>query len=208
MADPWAEQAAFMGVVLERDGPKFLGLRLRIKNMQIREIESVVGRPGSSDPLPKDLETVMPKAIWQELLKPAEHVSREEMVIAANNYFEAIEKDAPGLVPWDESCTMGASREANGSRAPENSPIGSLKCDGIFGRGMMGGLSIPERHFWLIDEDQGIVLALSCSPETSLQRLSLAKHLRWAATCNDNRTPESLQRHSRSRAVGFMGSTP
>jgi hypothetical protein len=157
MADPWAEQAAFMGVVLERDGPKFLGLRLRIKNMQIREIESVVGRPGSSDPLPKDLQTVMPKPFWQELLKPAEHVSREEMVTAANNYFEAIEKDAPGLVPWDESCTMGASREANGSAAPENSPMGSLKCDGIFGKGMMGGLSIPERHFWLIDEDQGIV---------------------------------------------------
>ena len=73
MADPWAEQAAFMGAVTERDGPKFLGLRLRIKNKQIRELEMVVGRPGSSDPLPKDLATVTPKALWQVPLQPAEH---------------------------------------------------------------------------------------------------------------------------------------
>ncbi len=170
ITDPWAQHAGFMGVVMERDGPKFLGLRLRIKNKQIREVETVVGRPGSSDPLPANLATVMPKAFWTEPLKAGERVSRDVMITAANSYFEAIEKDASGVVPWDDSCTMGGSREANGARAPDTpekatqapmppqmAEMMALKCDGIFGKGMMGGLLIPERHFWLIDEEQGIV---------------------------------------------------
>ncbi|HEX4051827.1 MAG TPA: hypothetical protein VHY19_13205 [Steroidobacteraceae bacterium] len=101
VADPWAEQAGFMGVVMERDGPKFLGVRLRIKNKRIKEIETVVGRPGSSDPLPKNLGTVTPKATWEVPLKAAERVSRDDMVTAANDYFEAIDRDAAAVAPWD-----------------------------------------------------------------------------------------------------------
>ena len=157
-SDPWAEQAAAITVVLEQDGPKVLALRLRIKNRQITEIESVIARPGSTDPLSPALLTWQVKPIWLEPLKPEERVPRDDMVTAANNYFEAIEHDDGKVVPFDASCTM-ANREADGPFVPRpNMPdMSKMGCGDMFNHGMMGGLRIPERHFWLVDEERGIV---------------------------------------------------
>jgi hypothetical protein len=73
IADVYAQQAAAIAVVFEADGPKMLGLRLRIKNMKINEIEMVTVRPGSSDPMGNNLPNWKPAAIWDRPLKPSEH---------------------------------------------------------------------------------------------------------------------------------------
>ncbi|MGB3796168.1 MAG: hypothetical protein WA957_07685 [Alteraurantiacibacter sp.] len=149
-ADVFAQQAGFIGVIFEADGPKMLALRLRIKNMEIKEVEMVTARPGSSDPMGNNLENWAPQETWGYMLEPSERRPRHEMDQIANQYFEAIEKDEKGIVDWHEDCSGGGGREANGSGSivldpdappmpPEFSAMMTMICDGIFGNGMMGG---------------------------------------------------------------------
>ena len=166
MADVWAQQAGFIGVIYEADGPKMLALRLRIKNRQIKEIEMVTARPGSSDPMGNNLENWAPQPLWKQVLKPEERRPRHEMVQIANQYFEAIEKDEAGIVEWADDCTFMKAREANGSGSnipdPDAPPpplgFANMPCDAMFGNGGMGSLEIPERSFWVVDEEMGAVL--------------------------------------------------
>lgn len=166
LADVYAQQAGFLGVIFEADGPKMLALRLRIKNMQIKEIEMVTARPGSSDPMGNNLENWAPQPGWDRVLTPAERLPRAELAQAANQYFEAIEHDQTGLALWADGCTWSNSREANGSGSNIRDPnapampagLANMSCDGMFGNGSMGSLEIPERSFWIVDEEMGAVL--------------------------------------------------
>jgi hypothetical protein len=170
LADEFAQQAGFMGVIFEADGPKMLALRLRIKNMKIKEIEMVTARPGSSDPMGTNLANWKPRPNWDRKPTASERRPRHELVQAANQYFEAIEKDQNGVAKWTDDCSMGGgNREANGSGSnipdpkappppPEFAGMMNMTCDGLFGKGMMGGLNIPERSFWVVDEEMGAVL--------------------------------------------------
>lgn len=167
--DVFAEQAAAIAVIYEADGPKMLALRLRIKNMKIKEIEMVTARPGSSDPIGNNLPNWKPNPIWDRPLKPSERMPRDQLAQVANQYFEAIEKDRTGVVKYADSCTMANGREENGSgsniRDPKAPPppagFGDMMkapCEVLFGHGMMGGLNIPERSFWAVDDEMGEVI--------------------------------------------------
>jgi hypothetical protein len=169
IADVYAQQAAAIAVVFEADGPKMLALRLRIKNMKINEIEMVTARPGNSDPMGNNLPNWKPAAIWDRTLQPSERLPRAELAQVANQYFEAIERDGKGIVKYADACTMGDGREENGSgsnspdpKAPPPPPamanMMKMPCEEMFGHGMMGGLTIPERSFWAVDEEMGVVL--------------------------------------------------
>lgn len=168
-ADVYAQQAGFMGVIFEADGPKMLALRLRIKNKTITEIEMVTARPGSSDPMGTNLANWKPRPIWSRKPAPSERMSRDALAQAANQYFEAIEKDQRGVAKWSDDCTFVGNREANGSgsnlpdpNAPpppaEFANFATMPCDNMFGGGMLGGLIIPERSFWVVDDEMGEVL--------------------------------------------------
>jgi hypothetical protein len=169
IADVYAQQAGAIAVVFEADGPKMLALRLRIKNMKINEIEMVTARPGSSDPMGNNLANWKPAGIWDRPLKLSERMPRDQLVQVANQYFEAIEKDSKGIVKYSSDCTMGEGREENGSgsniadpKMPPPPPglesMMKMPCEEMFGHGAMGGLSIPERSFWAVDDERGIVI--------------------------------------------------
>jgi hypothetical protein len=166
LPDVFAQQAGYIGVIYEADGPKMLALRLRIKNMQIKEIEMVTARPGSSDPMGNNLDNWGPHELWSRVLTPAERLPRHEMIQTANQYFEAIERDETGVALWADGCTFMNAREANGSGSntpdPDAPPIpaefANMGCDAMFGNGAMGTLEIPERSFWIVDEEMGAVV--------------------------------------------------
>jgi hypothetical protein len=107
-----------------------------------------------------------PNVIWERTLQASERLPRADLVQVANQYFEAIEKDQKGVVQYADSCTMGTGREENGSgsNVPDpKAPAGfanlmKMPCEALFGSGMMGGLNIPERSFWAVDEEMGVVL--------------------------------------------------
>jgi hypothetical protein len=164
LADPYSGQAGFVGVVMENRAPKFLALRLRIKNGQITDIETIVARQGLMGGMPKDLSTRTAKPIWNQALTGPERVSREKMLWASNQYFEGMEQNTGEVVPFDDSCNRtenGTQTTNNPALLPPGSPTGLAQgCKGQFNAGGVDLWSTPERRFWMVDEEKGLVLGL------------------------------------------------
>jgi hypothetical protein len=167
-ADPYSNQAGFIGVVMENGAPKILALRLQIKNSKIKEIETFVARNILDRDFPASLGTREAKPIWAEALPPSESVSRTEMIRAANQYFEGVEQNTGEIVPFDQSC----NRTENGLQTTNNPALtppggnaggvnfGAMGCKEQFNSGSINQWTMPERHFWMVDEQRGIVFGV------------------------------------------------
>ena len=173
LADTYSNQAGFMGVVMENGQAKLLTLRLRIKNGQIKEVETIITREGLGGPFPKDMDKRVAKSIWNEKLKPSEKVSRLDMITASNQYFEGMEQNNGSIVPFDDSC----NRTENGIQTTNNPELmammsdmefagdvdesvdfGLMGCKEQFDGGGVGIFQTPIRDFWMVDEERGLVL--------------------------------------------------
>jgi len=116
-SDPRTGQASYIGVVVENGKPVMLALRLLIKDGMIREVETAVARVGLLTPrIPERLATATAQPSWADVLDPSERVSREEMIWAANQYFEGMEQDTGTIVPFAPGC----NRTENGDRTTNN----------------------------------------------------------------------------------------
>jgi hypothetical protein len=175
LADPYSNRAGFLGVVLEGGKPKLFSLRLQIKNGKITEIETIIARQGFSGDFPVEFAAKPEKSIWQQTLSASERVPRLAMLAAANEYFEGMEQGSGELVPFDGSCNRtenGVQTTNNPSLAPPQStsassgsaPAGAnfavMGCKDQFNRGNVDIFSTPERQFWMVDEERGLVFGL------------------------------------------------
>jgi hypothetical protein len=187
IADPETGQAGYVGVVIENGRPVMLALRLKIEKGLIAEAETIVARAGLMSPtIPKELANKVEKPIWAALLKPAERVSRDQMIAAANQYFEGMEHDTGSIVPFDDSC----NRTENGTQTTNNPgllanmpppPPGAaaslpprgpnplmMGCKAQMNAGGMWIFTTPDRRFWMVDEERGIVIGLFMFTVTGL----------------------------------------
>jgi hypothetical protein len=175
LADPYSNRAGFLGVVLEGGKPKLFSLRLQIKNGKIIEIETIIARQGFFGDFPVEFVTKTEKPIWQETLSASERVPRLTMIAAANQYFEGMEQGSGEGVPFDTSCNRtenGVQTTNNPSLAPPqatsggngSAPAGSnfalMGCRDQFNHGNVDIFSTPERQFWMVDEERGLVFGL------------------------------------------------
>lgn len=167
-ADPQGGQVGWIGVVLENGSPVLLGLRLKVVNHRILEVEHIVsrGREGAEMLEKKGA----PPAIFGQPLTPAERLPRAQLISAANAYFDGIEQSSGSVVPFADSCV----RIENGRQtAPTTPPAGQSGANsGTFSR--MAGLTcsqqldtgifsyiteVRDRRFEVVDEETGNVLA-------------------------------------------------
>jgi hypothetical protein len=176
LADPYSNRAGFLGVVLEGGKPKLFSLRLQIKNGKITEIETIIARQGFSGDFPVEFVTKTEKPIWQGTLSASERVPRLAMIAAANQYFEGMEQGSGEGVPFDSSCNRtenGVQTTNNPSLAPPPAAPGSngsapaaganfavMGCKDQFNHGNVDIFSTPERRFWMVDEERGLVFGL------------------------------------------------
>jgi hypothetical protein len=124
VTDPEAGQVACIATIREEgSAPEGTGavmnLRLRVKNRQITEIETLVVRPqtsmgppggaGGSFRMPSVADTLeklgVPHRLYLEAIPPAERMSRSELIRVANMYFSGLEKnDGKGEYPFTDDC--------------------------------------------------------------------------------------------------------
>jgi hypothetical protein len=83
--------------------PAILGLRLKIENRKIGEMETIIIRSTSrgSFSSPQDLRD---QPLLNETLAPGERNTRDELVTVANSYFEGLEKATDKYTPFDKNC--------------------------------------------------------------------------------------------------------
>ncbi len=163
-------QVGWMGVVLENGSPVLLGLRLKVANHRILEVEHIVsrGREGA-EMLEKQ---GAPPAIFSQPLTPAERVSREQLIAAANAYFDGIEQSSGSVVPFADSCVrvengrqtapIVPSAAQSGANSGTFSRMAGLTCSQQLDTGAFSYITeVRDRRFEVVDEENGNVLAFA-----------------------------------------------
>ena len=147
VTDPEAGQVTFIGTIREEGNTPEgtaspLALRLKVKNQQITEIETLVIRPaaqlggggargaGAAAPaVPQgpaaNIEKMgTPHHLFTDVIPPAERMSRADLIRVADMYFRGMEKndgkglDGTGTYPFTDDC----ERFENGSQST-NAPL-------------------------------------------------------------------------------------
>jgi hypothetical protein len=141
--------------------PILFGVRLRVENQKISEIETIVARESdyifNADGLlaTKDQD-------WESILPPEERSSRLAMVAAANDYFDMFAAEPRVHTPFASSC----DRWENGNRTTAGGLFNLAGEDGkkteIFAhnctpQGLVISNHGPRR--FLVDEEEGLVAA-------------------------------------------------
>jgi len=166
--DPERSAAGVIAVLYENGLPVIVGIRLAWRGADLAEAEHVVSR---SDILfykngPQNLEAMGgPAPLWSEPLAEAERMTREELMAAANGYFETLEgNDGTLHCSFEEGCR----RLDNGvyaTQAPEfdkedGKPFYGLGPADQFKLGYFRFVTpIRERRFEVIDVERGVIVA-------------------------------------------------
>ncbi len=170
--DPASRQVAFYGVMKELDRPIILALRLKVINGRITEIEHVIARNIRADRMQNLMQ---PRAPFLADVPPAGRNSREEMMNAADLYFEAIEQRKGDVAPFADDCV----RHENGGQTTNNktpvpwpvdlgSPednramaiIGTLSCKAQIDSQVLSFITrLWPRRLDVIDEEKGLVFS-------------------------------------------------
>ena len=160
-ADPASGQIGFFGTVRESGRHQILGVRLKIVNRRIAEIETLVVRPkdGVVFGAPQDLKD---KPIFREALTPSQRRPRAELVRIANSYFEGLTHATETLTPFDEHCTRIENGVVTASNPDPGGgfPVWKLDCHSQFATHFSQFITrIRERRYPVVDEERGLVMA-------------------------------------------------
>lgn len=152
--DALSQQACFFGTVLETDeSPVIFVLRIKAKQEQIAEAETLVARKGCH-PLffPDDIND---RAVLDSTVPEAERSPRERMIEIADSYFEAIERSDASIVPLHPDC----NRRENGFLTTNNPP--RLPFSTASGIPRLSYIEqVSQRRYPVVDEARGIVVGI------------------------------------------------
>jgi hypothetical protein len=175
VTDVPAGQVTFLGSIEEdhRDPaqgtPALLALRLKVKDLQINQIEQIVVRDEKAG---QRVNALTPHAAYLETIPQKERMSRADLIATGNKYFTGMQKnDGKGDYPFTDDC----NRIENGSQAT-NAPTpagqtrpdpktalnysGQWTCLEQFKSGLLYFVNrIRDRRFVAVDEERGIVFA-------------------------------------------------
>ena len=174
-ADPEFSQVnAYMRTMREAGAPLLLSLRLRVELGRITEIESIYFKPGGAGPnnIAGMDAPYKPEDFWFKSIPPAQQMSRQELIAAADGYFTSLQKNdgkginGTGTYPFANDC----SRIENGSLTAKAPPRSPAPADGIdaFAMDCMAQFklgyyfvvqNIHRRRYPVVDREHGVVWA-------------------------------------------------
>jgi hypothetical protein len=161
-ADPQAEEVGAFVTVKESGRHQILGLRLKVVDGKISEIETLVVRPKTGVVFGAP-EALTDKPIFHRTLTPAQRRSRAELVRIANSYFEGLVQATETLTPFDDDCQRieNGVITANNPDVPTGGfAVWKLGCHAQFATHFSQFITrIRERRFPVVDEERGLVYA-------------------------------------------------
>jgi len=168
VADPVEGSVGYMGAMEDQGNPIQVGVRLKLENGFISEIDHMVWR--INGPLPEGLKTPRPALI--EPLPDSEKDSREQMVKSAMAYYDAIEQNDGTVAPFADECQRhegGIASANNKAPLPKDAEaigsmaqFGRMKCGEQLSTGVMAYITdINQRRVAAVDEEMGLVMIFS-----------------------------------------------
>jgi hypothetical protein len=193
VTDPEAGSVAVLATIREEGGKDGvaspIALRLRVKNRQITEIETLIIRPqtppgagrggAAAAPAPPSVaeryeKLGTPHPVYLETIPAAERMSRADLIKTANKYFSGMEKnDGKGDYPFTDDCDRfeNASQTTNvplreGQTRPDpktsSSYSANWSCKEQFESGLIHFVwRIHDRRFVAVDQERGIVFSFA-----------------------------------------------
>jgi hypothetical protein len=162
IADPQAGQVGYFGVVKENGTVNVFGLRMKIVERRIAEIETMVSR---NNPFIEPSNLVSPRPGLSQALSSTERLPRAELIKAANQYFEGIEQSTDKVVPFSDECTrmengvLTAGAAVHGLKPRSDMEL--VPCRKQFELGAFYTTSIAPRRYPIVDEERGLVMAVA-----------------------------------------------
>ena len=158
-SDPQHGAVGFIGQLMENDSPVPVALRLKVVNGQVTEAETIVAR---NTAFAKADGFATPEPVLLADLKPAERVSREQMIRVADSYFTGLDTDHSARnVRFDPQCQRreDGTVTANSSD-PKASAMQKLGCQAQFDTGFSVIVSkVRDRRYPIVDVERGLVYA-------------------------------------------------
>ena len=154
ISDPSTSQVAYYGAARENGHGILFTVRLKHRKQRLSEVETIIVRRSPAifgafdDPL-------MPSPAWNESVPIEERASREELIYAANQYFNGIELGNGDIVPLYDDCI----RVENGVQtAPSMNGGPNTSIRDSFNSNMFAYIeAISPRRMLVIDEERGVV---------------------------------------------------
>ena len=161
LADTQTQEAVWLGLVYEHGKPAYFGLRLKVEDGRISQVETlVIRRLGLPAPF-GDVAKYSHDPAFAEPLPPEQRRPRERLRAVADSYFNTVElNDGTVFAPFDADC----GRIENGISTTAGNGIGAAAiaqgCEAQFKLGIYRiNKRVRERRYFLIDEERGVVVA-------------------------------------------------
>jgi hypothetical protein len=159
VADTTTGNAAWFGTVEEYGQPAYYAMRLRVREGQISEVETVVDRKGGLPAPFGDPSKLVHDPAFAEVLPPEQRRARERLIAVANGYFSTVElNDGQVLTEFDPDC----QRTENGistTRGNGGAAAIAQGCEAQFKLGIYRiNKRVRERRYELVDEERGVVV--------------------------------------------------
>jgi hypothetical protein len=174
VTDVLAGQVAFFGSIEEdhrepdQGTPALIALRLKVRNMQITEIEQIVIRDVNAAKRVNDLGA--PNPLYLQSVPEKERMSRADLITVANKYFTGMQQnDGKGDYPFADDCNRieNGNQSTNvptpaGQTRPDPKTAtnysGQWSCMEQFKSGLLHFVNrIRDRRFVAVDEERGLV---------------------------------------------------
>lgn len=165
LADVPQGQVAWLGTIDERGIKAVYGMRIRVKDRQIVEVETVISRRGVTTPY-GDPDTYSVPSVMTQEVAPEKRRWRERMVTIADGYFDTLQlNDGVLFTQFTPDCSrrenaLWTASDPNPKADGPLSQFGKLTCEQGF---TMGNYRwddrLRDRRYPLIDEELGVVLS-------------------------------------------------
>jgi len=167
--DPVAEQVGFIGVMQESGKPIEIGLRLKIRDGKITEMEHLIARNLRPASL-ANLHT--PRPAFLAKVPPADRTPRAEMLKIAYSYYTALVTGNGHAAPFADDCVrrengmQTTSNTAHTATPVGNSPsmaqLGAFGCAAQLNTHLFDYITrIEPRRVWIADPQTGLAFGLS-----------------------------------------------
>jgi hypothetical protein len=149
-------QTGVFALINEQDVPAIVSLRLKIVDRRITEGEAIIGRKGVSLYEPKNLIEHGPS---DKPIASALRSSREDMIKAADSYFNGAQSQNPAIVLQKAGC----DRYENGVKMTHRKGPGpggvsmDQDCAGTIA-GAKQIAAVVDRRYPVVDEEAGVVM--------------------------------------------------
>lgn len=152
-------QAAYFGLIEEQGVPAIVSLRLKVVDRKVTEAEAIIGRKGVSLYAPEVLLANPPTG---KVLDKSLRSTREQMIAAAESYFNGAQSQNPAIVLQQPGCDRFENGVKMTNRAG-NSPAGAggvavnKDCAGTLENSKQIA-AVVNRRYPVIDEEAGVIV--------------------------------------------------